>query len=94
MTGTDVMQPDVPRLERADRVAQFATIRGRNVAVVNADGTHHDYRAWSELVLIDGSAYVDVCRERHWWIWATAGVEPRLIRWPASAVWVVEWAGR
>jgi hypothetical protein len=88
------VEPARPTLERADRVGQFGVLRGSPVVLVNADGSHREYRAWSDLIVdTDGQAWVEVVRERHWWIHALTMVEPRVIRWPAGAVWVVEWAG-
>lgn len=91
MNDTRPREPAAPTLARADQAGQLETLRGARVILANADGQYGDYRAWSELVIEDGNPFVDVVRERHWWIWQVTGVQPRLLRWPAGAAWVVEW---
>ncbi len=54
---------------------------------MNEDGQHEDYRAYGEVYLVDGDPYLDVCRERHWYL-MDFGVAPRLLRWPAGAAWL------
>jgi hypothetical protein len=91
MTERLDIAPARPTLERADRVGQFAPLRGRAVVLLNESGSHRDYRAWSDLEVDDTGAWVAVVRERHWWIWVLTYSQPRVIRWPAGAVWVMEW---
>jgi hypothetical protein len=93
MTERLDVSPTRPTLERADRVGQFAPLRGLDLVLVNEQGSHRDYRAWSDLLVEDDGAWVEVVRERHWWVWSITGVQPRVIRWPAGAAWVIEWAG-
>lgn len=74
---------------RCDIAGEFESLRGRRVVLVNETGEHHDFRVWSEaLVLADGFAFIDVVRERHWYAADLIGTAPRVVRWPAGAAWL------
>jgi hypothetical protein len=82
-------KPPRPVLDRADRVGQIEPLTGRAVVVVNEHGSHTDFVAASELEIADGFAYVWVTSASRWYV---AGIGARLTRWPAGAVWVLQWS--
>jgi hypothetical protein len=74
--------------DRADMIGLVLPLRGRRLIVVNEQGSHHDYRAWSELRRSALEMVVDVVTEVEWWRYRHLAMRPEPVRWPASAVWV------
>lgn len=63
-------------------------LRGRRVALVNEQGTHHEFRAWGELRTSAGATVLDVVTETEWWRYRHLAMRPDPQRWPAAAAWV------
>lgn len=74
--------------DRADLAGLVLPLRGRRVILVNESGSHHDYRAWSELRTSAGAVVLDVVTEEEWWRHRNLAMRPAPCRWPAQAVWV------
>jgi hypothetical protein len=82
--------PRAPSLTRADLAGEMEFLRGRRVVLADFERVWPEYRAWSDLEVDgDGQPWVEVVRERHWWAWDVTGIPPRVLRWPAGAVWVL-----
>ncbi len=65
-------------------------VRGEDVTIVNADGSHYGYIAWSDVYERDGYQYVDVVKTREWWSHELLGTQPRrTLRWPVGCVFVL-----
>lgn len=64
------------------------SLRGRRVILVNEQGSHHDFRAWSELRTSAGAVVLDVVTEVEWWRHQNLAMRPDPRRWPAQAAWV------
>lgn len=88
MNAVRVPVPEQPPLTQADVAGQFESLRGRRAAISNENGSRFDYRAASELYVLDGFAWVDVVTEREWWAREFLGAQWSSRRWPAGAVWV------
>ncbi len=75
--------------DRADMLGVVEPLRGRRLILVNDKGSHHDYRAWSDLRMSAGAAVLDVVSEVAWWRHENLAMRPpEILRWPAGAVWV------
>ncbi len=75
--------------DRADMLGAIESLRGRRVILVNGEGSHHDFRAWSDLRPSAGALVVDVVSEVAWWRHVNLAMRPpEVLRWPARAVWV------
>lgn len=73
---------------RCDLAELMGPLAGRRLILVNADGSHHDFRCWIEPVLDGGVLILWAVSDEDWWRHQERGVRPRLIRWPAAAAWV------
>jgi hypothetical protein len=75
--------------DRADFACLVTELRGRRLILVNAEGSHHDWRAWGEPRASAGALVLDVITEEQWWRHRNLAMRPQpVLRWPAAAVWV------
>ena len=80
--------PTLRDWERADMAGLMTPIRGLRAILVNASGSHYEWRVWSELETADGHGIVWVVTEVEWWRHQNLAMSPAPVRWPAAAVWV------
>lgn len=73
--------------DRADMLGRVDTLRGRRLILINEQGNHYDYRAWSDLIEVNGVLSVYVVTEEIWWRYVHLRLVPQGQRWPAVAVW-------
>jgi hypothetical protein len=74
--------------DRADLAGTVLRLIGRRVILVNAEGSHYDYRAWTELRMSAGAVVLDVVTDTEWWRYRHLAMRPEPLRWPAAAAWV------
>ena len=74
--------------ERADLACLLGPLRGRRAIIVNAAGSHHGYRVWSEPMKDRSATILWVVSEEAWWRHKHLAMSPELIRWPAAAAWI------
>ena len=88
--GATILPTVTPRnWERAVIAATLLPLKGRRLILVNEEGNHHDWRAWTEPVTSAGTLVIWVVPDAQWWRHEFLAMRPTtLVRWPAEAIWV------
>lgn len=89
--GRALPSPVMPSWDRCDLAGLLGPLRGRRVILVNAEGSHHDFRAVSDLETDLGAQVVWVATDVNWWNHTNLALPLQKHRWPAAAVWVEVW---
>lgn len=84
--------PPPPRAPR--HVTDAASVKGRRLILMKADGPVYDVRAASEVWSDDAGQWIAVVEEWRWYAWVQADLEsrpascPRSVAHPVVNVWV------